>query len=262
MSEPLVVQRRVGDVAEIRFNRPDSLNALSVELAAAFAEAVEATIAQGDARAILLAANGRGFVAGGDLAAMGADPDSGSQVVDTLLSILNPAILALAEQDAPVVAAVRGVAAGAGFAFMLGADLVVADRAARFSMAYGQIGGVPDCGSTWYLARRLPRGAAHRLVLLGETLTAEAARDLGLVSELCDADAVEARALELAQLLASGPTKAFGAVRRLLDRAGQNTLAEQLEAERAAFVAAAGSEDFRAGVAAFLGKTRPRFTGR
>lgn len=262
MSDPLVLLTQADGVAEIRFNRPGNLNALGIDMADAFAAAVDTAIAAPDTRAIVLAANGRGFVAGGDLASMGQDPTRAGDVVDRLLGALNPAILALAGQDAPVIAAVRGVAAGAGLALMLGADLVVADQDARFMLAYDQIGGVPDCGATWFLARKLSRGAARKLVLLGEPMTAAEALALDLVTELCPEPEVDARARALAARLAQGPTRALGAVRHLLDQADHTTLADQLEAERRAFVAAAGTEDFKAGVAAFLSKSKPRFQGR
>ncbi|WP_238475652.1 enoyl-CoA hydratase-related protein [Rhodophyticola sp. CCM32] len=193
---------------------------------------------------------------------MGADPDRGSAVVADLLSVLNPAITALAEQPAPVVAAVRGVAAGAGFSLMLGADLVVADQEARFMMAYDRIGGVPDCGATWYLSRKLGRGPAMKLALLGEPISAAEAQALGLVTEICPEPELEDRAQALARRLAKGPTQAFGAVRHLLNQAQGTNLPDQLAAEKEAFVAAARSEDFKAGVAAFLSRTRPVFRGR
>jgi 2-(1,2-epoxy-1,2-dihydrophenyl)acetyl-CoA isomerase len=262
VSDPLVLLHQSDGVAEIRFNRPGNFNALSIEMADAFAEAVDAAIAAPETRAIVLAANGRGFVAGGDLASMGADPAHAGDVVDRLLGALNPAILALAQQDAPVIVAVRGVAAGAGLALMLGADLVVADQDARFMLAYDQIGGVPDCGATWFLARKLSRGAARKLVLLGAPMTAPEALALGLVTEVCPEPEVESRAMSLARKLAQGPTRALGAVRHLLDQADHTPLAAQLDAERAAFVAAAGTEDFKTGVAAFLSKTKPQFQGR
>lgn len=251
-----------GPIAELRLNRPDALNALDVPLARAFADAVETLRANGDVRAVLLTAEGRGFVAGGDVSAMAADPDRGHEVVDELLTVLNPAILALRDGPAPVIAAVRGVAAGAGLSLMAGADLVVLDDAAKLVMAYDQVAGIPDCGGSWFLTHKLGRAKVFEMLLLGRPLSPQDALSAGLATELAPAGEVEARARELAAHVAKGPTASFNRVRRLVDAAPQTTLADQLAAERAAFVAAAQSDDFKEGVAAFTQRRKPDFKGK
>lgn len=261
MSE-LVVVTRDGAVAEIRFNRPKALNALDLPLARAFADAVADVTADPGVRAIVLSGEGRAFVAGGDVSAMAADPDRGHEVVDALLEVLNPAILALRENDAPVVAAVRGVAAGAGLSLVANADVVVADEGAKFVMAYDQVAGVPDCGGSWFLTHRLGRARVMDMMLTGAPLTAVEAQTAGLVSRLVPGDEVDETARVLAARIAKGPTASFGRFRRLVDAAPHTTLADQLAAERAAFVAAARSEDFREGVAAFTARRKPEFKGR
>lgn len=261
MSE-LVVVTRDGAVAEIRFNRPKALNALDLPLARAFADAVADVTADPGVRAIVLSGEGRAFVAGGDVSAMAADPDRGHEVVDALLEVLNPAILALRENDAPVVAAVRGVAAGAGLSLVANADVVVADEGAKFVMAYDQVAGVPDCGGSWFLTHRLGRARVMDMMLTGAPLTAVEAQAAGLVSRLVPGDEVDETARVLAAKIAKGPTASFGRFRRLVDAAPHTTLADQLAAERAAFVAAAQSEDFREGVAAFTARRKPEFKGR
>jgi 2-(1,2-epoxy-1,2-dihydrophenyl)acetyl-CoA isomerase len=258
----LVLTRFDGDVAEIRFNRPKALNALDLALAEAFRDAVLSVTDTGAARAILLTAEGRGFVAGGDVADFGANPDRAPDRLGDLLDALHPAILALHGTDAPVIAAVRGVAAGAGLSLMMGADLVVLDEGAKLLLAYDRIGGVPDCGGSWAMARRLPRGVAMELMVLGRPMDAAEAKALGLATEVAPDAEVEPRAREIAARVAAGPTRAYGAFRRLMDGAAQADLAAQLEAEKGAFTALAGTEDFRAGVQAFLTKGTPRFTGR
>lgn len=261
MSE-LVVVTRDGAVAEIRFNRPKALNALDLPLARAFADAVADVTADPGVRAIVLSGEGRAFVAGGDVSAMAEDPDRGHEVVDALLEVLNPAILALRENDAPVVAAVRGVAAGAGLSLVANADVVVADEGAKFVMAYDQVAGVPDCGGSWFLTHRLGRARVMDMMLTGAPLTAVEAQTAGLVSRLVPGDEVDETARVLAARIAKGPTASFGRFRRLVDAAPHTTLVDQLAAERAAFVAAAQSEDFREGVAAFTARRKPEFKGR
>ncbi|MFN6979418.1 MAG: enoyl-CoA hydratase-related protein [Gemmobacter sp.] len=251
-----------GPVAEIRFNRPEALNALDIAMARAFAAAVAAATGDAAVRAILLTAEGRAFVAGGDVAAMAADPAAAPGLIGALIDTLIPAILALRAGDAPVVAAVRGVAAGAGLALVAGADLAIADEGARFVMAYDAIGGVPDCGASWFLPQRIGRGLTTQMMLLGRTLTAAEALAAGLVAETCTAEEVEPRARALAARLAQGPTGAFGHFRRLIDAAPQRSLAEHMAAERDAFVAAASGHDLGEGAAAFVARRRPAFTGR
>lgn len=261
MSE-LVVVTKDGAVAELRFNRPEALNALDLPISRAFAAAVADVTADPNIRAIVLSGEGRAFVAGGDVSAMAADPDRGHEVVDALLEVLNPALIALRENDAPVIAAVRGVAAGAGLSLVANADIVVADENAKFVMAYDQVAGVPDCGGSWFLTHRLGRARVMDMMLTGAPLTAAEAQIAGLVSRLVPADEVDATARALAAKIATGPTASFGRFRRLVDAAPHTTLADQLAAERAAFVAAAQSDDFREGVAAFTARRKPEFKGR
>lgn len=263
-AEPLMLVERAADgaVAHLRFNRPAALNALDVPLARAFAQAVDEATSDPTVRAIVLSGAGRGFVAGGDVASFAADFDRAGEVVAALLDALNPAILRLRENDAPVIAAVRGVAAGAGFALMTAADLVVADDKARFVVAYDKVGAAPDCGGTWFLPRRVGRARAMELMLLGDAVDAPRALSIGLVNEILPADQVEARALDLAARIAAGPTRAYGKFRRLVDAAFETPLGEQLAAEKAAFVATTGTADFREGVSAFLAKRPPVFSGK
>ncbi|WP_298491061.1 enoyl-CoA hydratase-related protein [uncultured Maritimibacter sp.] len=261
MTGQLVKTTVDGAVFELRLNRPDALNALDLPLARAFAAAVSEISERDDIRAVLITAEGRGFVAGGDVSAMAADPDRGHEVVGELLAVLNPAILAL-RSGPPVIAAVRGVAAGAGLSLMAGADLVVLDEAAKLVFAYDQVAGVVDCGGSWFLTHKIGRGRVMEMMLLGRPLSPGDALSLGLVTELAPADAVDDRAREMAQKVARGPTASFNRMRALVDAAAHRTLAEQLDAERAGFVAAAQSDDFREGVAAFTARRKPEFKGQ
>lgn len=246
-------------VARITFDRPDVLNAIDLATALAFGEAVSAVTGLAGLRCIVLAGAGRAFIAGGDVASFGEEP---AAMVDALLEALHPPLLALRACAAPVVAVVQGAAAGGGLSIALGGDYLLASDRARFVIAYDRIGAAPDCGGTWFLARKTGRTRAFAMMLRGEALDAQAALEAGLVSEVVPHGELEARALALVLRIASGPTQAYGQFKRLLDRASAASLADQLEAEREAFIAATGTGDFREGVAAFLGKREPIFTGR
>lgn len=263
MSEAaLVIVDVTEGVAELRLNRPSALNAFDIPLADAFAKAVANIVADDRVRAILITAEGKGFVAGGDVSAMGASPERGHEVVNQLLGILNPAVLALRRSDAPVIAAVRSVAAGAGLSLLASADLVVLDQNAKLVMGYDQVGGIPDCGGSWFLTHRLGRGRVMELMLLGRAISATEALNSGLATEICPEAEVEATARAMAQKIAQGPTVSFGKFRRLVDQACVSGLAEQLETERSAFVSVAQTEDFQEGVSAFLARRKPHFQGK
>jgi len=264
MSEELVLTKvdPGTGLARIALNRPSVLNALSVPLSRAFLKAVREVTERSDVRAILLSGEGRAFLAGGDLAAFGAEPERGDAVVNELLDLIHPAILALRAFDAPVIAAVQGVAAGAGLSIVLAADLVVAAEDARFLIAYDKVGTSPDCGATWFLPRKVGTARAAELMLLGESLSAPDALTAGIVNRVVPAAELAAQSEALALKVAAGPTRAFGAYRRLVDAALERPLAAQLEAEREAFASGTRTEDFREGVAAFLAKRPAAFKGR
>ncbi|WP_417769266.1 enoyl-CoA hydratase/isomerase family protein [Stappia sp.] len=263
MSDDLVladVDAETG-VATITINRPKVLNALDAPTSRAFLRAVREVTARKDVRCIVLRGAGRAFVAGGDVAAFGSDPDRAAEVVHELLDALHPALVALREAPAPVIAVVRGVAAGAGFSLVLGADLVVAETDARFVIAYDRIGTTPDCGGTWALPRKVGRAKAMELMLLGETLSAEEAKAAGIVNAVVAPDELDARADTLARRVSSGPTQAYGGFCKLIDAALERPFAAHLEAERASFIRMTETGDFREGVSAFLEKRQPQFRG-
>lgn len=260
MTEPPVTERfdAATGIARISFNRPEVLNAIDIATAEAFREAVTRTVERAGLRCILLSGAGRAFVAGGDVGSFGDDP---AAVVDRLLGALHPAILALRACRAPVVAVVQGPAAGAGLSLALAADIVLASEKARFVIAYDRIGAPPDCGGTWFLARRVGRGRAFAMMLLGQALDASAALAAGIADEVVPQAELEARAEQLAARIAAGPTGAYGSFKRLIDEALAAPLETQLESERRAFLAATRTADFREGAAAFLAKREPVFRG-
>ena len=255
---PLLLERN-GAIATLRFNRPESLNAIDVPMANAFLAAVQSIAADPGVRAVVLCGSGRGFMAGGDLATLRADPVQGA--ID-ILTPLNAALQLLAQMNAPVIAQVHGAAAGAGLSLVLMADYVIAAEGTRFNLAYINLGTSCDVGASWALPRIVGVRQALEIALLGEAFTAEDALRLGLVNRVVPSAELDSATAALAQRLANGPTLAYGAMKRLMRASMDHTLPEQLAAEKDAFVHCAGTEDFRAGVEAFHLRQSPQFVGR
>ena len=255
---PLLLERN-GAIATLRFNRPEALNAIDVPMANAFLAAVQSIAADPGVRAVVLRGNGRGFMAGGDLATLRADPVQGA--ID-ILTPLNAALQLLAQMNAPVIAQVHGAAAGAGLSLVLMADYVIAAEGTRFNLAYINLGTSCDVGASWALPRIVGVRQALEIALLGEAFTADDALRLGLVNRVVPGAELDSATTALAQRLASGPTLAYGAMKRLMRASMDHTLPEQLAAEKGAFVHCAGTEDFRAGVEAFHQRQSPQFVGR
>ncbi|MGO1499945.1 MAG: enoyl-CoA hydratase/isomerase family protein [Marinobacter sp.] len=249
-------------VATLTFNRPDVLNAINVPMAEAFLSAVKALNEQSGLRCIVMIGAGRAFMAGGDVASMAGSPEHTKEVINGLLIPLNEAILLLRSMDAPIIAGVKGAAAGAGLSLALMADLIVAEENAKFLIAYNGIGAVPDCGGTWSLSHKIGTARATEMMLLGRTLTATEAKDWGLLTEVASSDSYDETLAATVKRVASGPTKAFGAFRRLVEQAAGRSLAAQLDAEHKAFLEAAETADFQEGVSAFVSKRPAAFTGK
>jgi 2-(1,2-epoxy-1,2-dihydrophenyl)acetyl-CoA isomerase len=210
----------------------------------------------------LIIGSGKNFTVGGDLAVFAETareqlPHQLRRMIDSY----HLAIERLTGIDAPVVAAVRGGAGGGGLGLLYAADIVIAADDARFALGYGALGLTADGGNTWFLPRMVGMRLAQQLFLLNRRLTAQEALEFGLVSRLAPNDAVEAEAVALAAALASGPTRAFGAVRRMLRRSFESSLSDQLEAEKESIIAASRSDDAHEGIAAFIAKRRPQFRG-
>lgn len=254
---PLIL-RRDGAVAHLRFNRPQSLNAIDSAMAKALLVATEHLARDATVRAVVMSGAGKGFMAGGDLAQMQADPQS---IPTDLIDPLHAALLNLAALDAPVIASVHGVVAGAGLSVMLGADLAIAAEGTRFVLAYLNIGASCDGGASFALPRVVGLRKALEIAMLNESFDAAEALRLSLVNRVVPAGELEAETTKLAQRLASGPTRAIGRVRRLMRRAFSSDFASQLNAEKEAFAACTATHDFAEGVRAFLEKRTARFEG-
>lgn len=249
---------RDGAVLTITLNRPDVLNALNAAvhagLFAALGQARDPTV-----RAVLLTGAGRGFCVGQDLQEFKA---GAGDVAGNLRRNYHRNVLAVRGLEKPVIAAVNGPAAGAGLSLALACDVRIAADAASFVPAFGAIGLIPDSGGTWFARRLLGTPRAFEWLTTGRRLTADEARDLGLVSEVVPAADFAERMHEVAQYFAGLPTRAVWQTKRLLDAAETSTLAEQLELEAAAQSELTKTGDFREGVAAFLEKRDPAFTGQ
>ena len=258
-SQPPLLAGREGAVATLQFNRPAALNAIDAPMAQAFLAEVRAIAADPGVRAVLLRGSGKGFIAGGDLAVMQADPVQGAAA---LIGPLHEAVALLATLDTPVVAQVHGVAAGGGLSLMLQADFVLCAEGTRFNLAYVNIGASCDVGASWALPRWVGLRRALEIAMLGDTLDAATAERMGLVNRVVPAEALPAEAMALAQRLAAGPTRALGQLRRLMRGSFDHALPAQLDAESAAFQHCAAGDDFKAGVDAFFARQKPVFTGR
>jgi len=245
-------------VATLTIARPDRLNALSARTVDELREAVEETGRSG-ARCLLLTGEGRGFSSGADLAGGGGLPEDAGAALE---KHFNPLVEALFALEMPVVAAVNGPAAGAGCSLALAADIVIAARSAYFLQAFVNIGLIPDAGATWLLPRLAGRARAIEMMMLGERIPAEQARDWGMIARVVEDGDLAEESVALATRLAQGPTVALGLIRRLAREAQDRPLGEALAAERAAQREAGASEDFKGAVMAFLQKRQPRFEGK
>ena len=245
-------------VATITLARPESLNALNATMRAELAAALKAAGRDDAVRAVLITGEGRGFCSGADLRGGTGE----RQFRRVLTDEYNPLITALRELPKPVVAAVNGVAAGAGMSLALACDLVYAADDARFILAFGRIGLVPDSGLTRILVRELGRHRAAALIYEGEPLGAAEAQAAGLVNTVVPADQLAATADAAAAKLAAAPTKAIALAKRAINHAEDALLSESLAMEAALQEVAGRTEDHAEGVAAFGEKREPRFLGR
>lgn len=258
--ENLTLERRDG-VATLTLNRPTAANSLDIPLARDLMHAAIECDDDPGVRAVVLTGAGKMFCAGGDLRSFA---DAGPAIASRLKELtvyLHAAISRLTRMNAPVVAAVNGMAAGAGFSLAIAADLVVASDTAGFVMAYTQAGLVPDGSSTFFLPRRIGDRRTRELMLTNRRLSAAEALDWGLVNQVVPADELLPAATKLAATLAAGPTRAFGAVKSLLNETFEHGLEAQMELEARAIAGASIGPDGQEGIRAFLEKRKPQFTG-
>ena len=251
-------------VGTILLNRPRAHNALTAEMKTALLAALRQAAASPEVRAVLITGAGPAFCAGQDLrehAELLTAAQDGA-AMDTVREHYNPIVLAIRSMPKPVIAAVNGVAAGAGASLALACDLRIAARGASFLMAFARVGLAADTGASWTLQRLVGAGRAAELLLLAEPLAANRALELGLVSQVVDDADLPAAASALAARLAMGPTAAYAGIKAELDYAAGHDLAAALEQEAEVQAALGRTADHLAATAAFAQKQRPTFQGR
>ena len=248
-----------GGVARITLNRPERLNSFT---RAMHGELRDALGNLGDARVIILTGAGRGFCAGQDLNDRAVAPGEAVDLGETVEQCWNPLIRTLAALPQPVIARVNGVAAGAGANIALACDLVVAAKSAKFIQSFSALGLIPDSGGSWHLPRLVGQARALGLALTGEPLSAERAAESGLIWKCVEDEALDAEVDALAARLAALPPLGLAAIKQIIRSSGSRTLGEELDLQRDEMRRLGFTEDYREGVAAFLEKRPPVFTGR
>ena len=251
-------------VSVLTLNRPDVLNAFNDELGHALVAAVEDAAADEDVRSIVITGAGRAFSSGEDLGALSETYEKGDVpgLGNTLVDRYNPLIRAVRAAPKPVVAAVNGVAAGAGASLALACDFRIASEKAKLVLAFVKVGLVPDSGGLWFLTRMVGAARAFNLAATGEAVNAEKALEWGLFDQVVSVEEFEQTWRDYAAALASGPTRAYALIKELATFAADNALDAQLEEEVKAQSEAGRTQDHLEGVQAFLSKRAPKFEGR
>ena len=243
-------------VARIRFNRPETLNAISTEMAECFLAVCSEVANDFDVRAIVVSGEGRAFMAGGDLSQFSQDFANASATAQSMMVPMNKALAVLGALPAPVIACLHGAVAGAGLSVAMACDLAIASVDTKFSFAYTRVGASPDVGGSWFLPRIVGLRRAMEIALLGETFDADRALTLGLVNQVVSTSQLDEVTTALACCLAHGPTLSYGATKRLLRASFDRSLDDQLCEELSAFQFCATTNDFVEAVSAFVEKRK------
>lgn len=261
MSESPILLDTNGPIARLTLNRPTKLNSLTKPMLTDMLSALERVNQSASVRVLVITGAGRAFCAGQDLGEDGAI-NGPEHAASLLRDYYNPVVRALRNLPVPVLAAVNGIAAGAGCSLAMACDIAIATRSASFIMAFSNIGLVPDAGSTFFLPRIVGAARAMGLAMLGEPLSAETAALWGLILEAVRDETFAGRVEELATTLATKPTRALALTKHAILSGETETLDSQLELEADLQAAAASTEDAREGIAAFREKRKPQFKGR
>jgi 2-(1,2-epoxy-1,2-dihydrophenyl)acetyl-CoA isomerase len=251
------------NVAIITFNRPEALNALSLQLTKDLFSAIQKAISD-KARAVVLTGEGRAFCSGGDLREMRQMWEKEGRIeafLEEPLKALHDVVLLIRETPVPFVAAVQGVCAGAGTNFALACDIVFAAENASFNEAFVRIGLSPDCGGSFFLPRAVGEKLAAELFMTGDSVSAERAAQIGMINRVTAAEDLMTEAVKMARKLALSPTASIGRIKQMLNASFSNNLAEQLDLEHKLQIESGKGNDFKEGVEAFFEKRAPRFTG-
>ena len=259
MSYESIAVSNADGIARITLNRPDRLNSFT---RAMHAELRDALANLGDARVVILTGAGRGFCAGQDLNDRAVAPGEAVDLGETVEESWNPLIRTLAALPQPVIARVNGVAAGAGANIALACDLIFAARSAKFIQSFSALGLIPDSGGSWHLPRLVGQARALGLALTGEPLPADKAAEWGLIWKAVDDDQLDAEVDAIAAKLAALPPLGLAAIKRIIRSSWSHSLDEELDLQRDEMRRLGFTHDYREGVAAFLEKRPPNFTGR
>ncbi len=259
MSDTIITEIQEG-VALIKLNRPQSYNAMNTEMAQVLISTIEELDRRPEVRAMLLTGEGKAFCSGQDL----SDIEDLSDVpfAEIIDRQYNPLVQLLASLQKPIIAYVNGVAAGAGANIALLCDIIVASERASFIQAFSKIGLIPDTAGTWYLPRIVGYQMALAMMMTGDKISAQQAKECGMVYKVYAEESASEEAYALAQRLAQMPTVALAQTKKLLQASYHNTLEDQLKAEKEAQENMGKTEDFKEGVNAFLEKRDPKFTGQ
>lgn len=262
-AQPTVIWTDTGSVATIRLDRPAELGALDIVTRRALLAVLTEVAADPAVRCVVLTGTGRGFCVGQDLKEhVGALRREQADLIASVLQEYNPLALLLATMPKPVIAAVNGVAAGAGVSLAMAADLRIMRSDASINLAFAGVALSCDTGASWFLPRLVGIARAKELLLLPRTIPAAEALTLGLVTQVVEPDAFDTAVMEVAQRLADGPTLAYGAIRRAVAYSAGHDLEAALSNEGDLMDLTGKSADHREAVEAFLGKRRPQYTGR
>lgn len=248
-----------GGIARLKLNRPDRLNSFTVQMHEEVADALERL---GSARVLILSGAGRGFCAGQDLNDRAVAPGEAVDLGESVEKRYNPLVRKLTSLPFPVIAQVNGVAAGAGANIALACDMVVAAKSAKFIQSFANIGLIPDSGGTWILPRLIGQARALGLALTADALPAEKAAEWGLIWKAVEDEQLESEVEALASRFATAPTRGLAAIKRMIRASWGHSLDEELDLQRDMMRELGGSEDYREGVAAFMEKRMPKFSGR
>jgi 2-(1,2-epoxy-1,2-dihydrophenyl)acetyl-CoA isomerase len=262
MSEQSILVERHSGYRIVTLNRPDKLNAFNDAMHERLRAAIEEAEADEDTRALMITGAGRGFCAGQDLADRLTEPGEAVKPNNSLEAYYNPLVRKLRALPFPVIAAVNGVAAGAGCNIALACDIVLAARSARFIQSFARIGLVPDSGGTWFLPRLVGDARARALAMIAQDLPAEKAAAWGLIWQCVDDNALIHEARRICEHFSIAPTQGIALIKSALNASPGNTLDRQLDLERDLQNEARATPDYAEGVRAFMEKRKPRFTGR